>query len=137
MNYLKVILAWLALAGAPGAPTSSPPSAPENIFASPLWDDGKAEFSVYSGVTNRYGQERATDAHLVVVKEDLLRQSLVKSDAGPLPGRTVTAIKLNFIADFPTGTYTYHQMATVMFERATFDVLKETMSHTEGCGITF
>src|SRR5438552_2963919 len=119
MNYLKVILTLLALAGAPGAPTSSPRSArvpaspsvrassppsasapsPENIFASPLWDDGKAEFSVYSGVTNRYGQERATDAHLVVVKEDLLRQSLVKSDAGPLPGRTVTAIKLNFIAD--------------------------------------
>jgi hypothetical protein len=28
-------------------------------------------------------------------------------------------------------------MATVMFERSTLDVLKETMSHTESCGITF
>ena len=122
------------------APTSAAPAAgssPENILASPMWDDGRAEFSVYSGVTNRYGQDRRTNAHLVVVKEDLLRGSLVKSDAGPLPGKTVTAVKLNFIADFRTGTYTYHQMATTMFERATFDVLKETMSHTEGCGITF
>jgi hypothetical protein len=112
-------------------------SGPENILAGAMWDDGRAELSVYTGTTKRYGQDRPTIAHLVVVKEDLLRESLVKSDSGPIPGKTLTAVKLNFIADFPTGTYSYHQMATVMFDRANFEVLKETMSHTEGCGITF
>ena len=119
------------------APAAVAGAGSENILASPMWDDGRAEFSVYTGTTERYGQDRPTVAHLIVVKEDLLRASLVKSEAGPIPGQTVTAVKLNFIADFPTGTYTYHQMATVMFDRGTFDVLKETVSHTEGCGITF
>src|SRR5262249_13023935 len=73
----------------------------------------------------------------IVVKEDLLRGSLVKSEAGPLPGRTLEALKLNFIADFPTGTYSYHQMASVFLDRASLGVLKENMTHSEGCGITF
>ena len=103
----------------------------------PVWDDGKAEFSTYSGTTQAYGKPRATRARIVVVKEDLLRSTLVKSDAGPMPGRTLEALKMIFIADFPTGTYTYHQMASLFLERASLDVLKESMSHTEGCGITF
>jgi hypothetical protein len=103
----------------------------------PVWDDGKAEFSTYSGTTERYGKPRPTRAHIIVVKEDLLRSTLVKSDAGPVPGRTLEALKMIFIADFPTGTYAYHQMASLFFERASLEVLKESMSHTEGCGITF
>ena len=103
----------------------------------PIWDDGKAEFSTYSGTTERYGQPRPTRARTIVVKEDLLRSTLVKSDAGPVPGRTLEALKLIFIADFPTGTYAYHQMASLFFERASLEVLKESMSHTEGCGVTF
>jgi hypothetical protein len=103
----------------------------------PLWDDGKAEFSTYSGTTERYGKPRPTRARIIVVKEDLLRSTLVKSDAGPLPGRTIEALKLIFIADFPTGTYAYHQQASLFFERASLEALKESMSHTEGCGITF
>jgi hypothetical protein len=70
------------------------------------------------------------------VKEDLLRDQLVKSDAGPVPGRTVVVVKMNFAADFQTGTYNYHQMASVFFERTSMDVLKESTSHTELCGIT-
>jgi len=138
---LKVaLIAALALAAAPGPAqrgSAAPGAPPDHPFAQPLWDDGRAEVSVYGGTTLRYGQLRPTTAHLIVVKEDLLRESLVKSDSGPVPGRTLTAIKYNFIADFPTGTYTYHQMATVMFDRRDLTVLKETMSHTEGCGITF
>jgi len=141
MYYLKVaLIAALALAAAPGPAqrgSAAPGAPPDHPFAQPLWDDGRAEVSVYGGTTLRYGQLRPTTAHLIVVKEDLLRESLVKSDSGPVPGRTLTAIKYNFIADFPTGTYTYHQMATVMFDRRDLTVLKETMSHTEGCGITF
>ncbi|HEY6867892.1 MAG TPA: hypothetical protein VI792_11585, partial [Candidatus Eisenbacteria bacterium] len=78
-----------------------------------------------------------TRAFIIVVKEDLVRSTLVKSDAGPVAGRTLEALKMNVIADFPTGTYTYHQMASVFFDRHALGVLKESMSHTEGCGITF
>ena len=111
--------------------------AAEAFGLDPLWDDGKAEFSTYTGTTMRYGKPRPTRASIVVVKEDLVRATLVKSDAGPVPGRTLEALKLNFIADFPTGTYSYHQMATLFFDRTSLTVLKESMSHTEGCGITF
>ena len=140
MYYLKWVpaglAACLALAGA-GILAGAPAVSTSNIASSPLWDDGKAEFSTYVGSTERYGQERPTEARIIVVKEDLVRATLVKSDSGPIPGKTLEVLKLNFLADFPTGTYTYHQMATVMFDRSSLEVLKETMSHTESCGITF
>jgi len=121
---LALVLAARAGAGSPFA-------------LDPLWDDGKAEFSTYSGTTERYGKPRPTTARIIVVKEDLQYSTLVKSDAGPKPGRTLEVLKMNLIADFPTGTYTYHQMASLFLARASLEVLKETMSHTEGCGITF
>lgn len=130
-----VLMAGVALA-LTGAPAAAPPAGNPNPFARPAWDDGRAEFSTYRGTTLRYGQLRDTEVRLIVVKEDLLRDQLVKSDAGPVPGRTVEAIKLNWVSDFRTGTYVYHQMASVFFERATLDPLKEHMSHTEACGIT-
>ena len=128
-------LCALAALGACGAIAKEAPVA--NVALSPLWDDGKAEFDVYSGTTERYGETRPTTVHLIVVKEDLLRASLVKSDRGPVAGKTLEVLKLNFVADFPTGTYSYHQMATVMLARTSLDVLKESMSHTESCGITY
>src|SRR5437867_2204670 len=138
MNYLKCAVAGLALATltACGA-TATGTAGAENIALGPLWDDGKAEFSLYQGTTERYGETRPTEARIIVVKEDLVRSTLVKSDGGPIPGKTVEVLKLNFLADFQTGSYTYHQMATVMFARATLDVLKEAISSTESCGITF
>lgn len=146
MKYLKCWRSISRLAGAivasailtttTAAPRRAAPPA-GNLFVNPLWDDGRAEFSTLTGTTSRYGQTRATEARLIVVKEDLLRGALVKSDAGPVPGRTVEAIKLNFVADFQTGVYTYHQMASVFFNRRTLEVLKEVTSHTEACGITY
>jgi hypothetical protein len=131
-------LGTCALAAVLAGPVAPAPARAGSTFAmNPIWDDGKAEVSTYSGTTVRYGRPRPTRARMVVVKEDLVRATLVKSDAGPLPGRTFEALKLLFIADFPTGTYDYHQMASLFFQRASLDVLKETMSHTEGCGITF
>lgn len=124
----------LAMSMSPGPSDSESPA---NVLADRSWDDGKAEFSIYRGITPRYGQNRSTEMRMIVVKEDLFRDGLVKSERGPMPGRTQEAIKLNVVADFQTGTYTYHQMASVFFDRATMDVLKETMSHTESCGITF
>jgi hypothetical protein len=116
---------------------AAPAGAASAFALDPIWDDGKAEFSTYDGTTERYGKTRVTQARIIVVKEDLVRATLVKSDAGPVPGRTLEVLKMNVIADFPTGTYTYHQMASLFFERMSLEVLKESMSHTEGCGITF
>jgi hypothetical protein len=131
MEALALAALWASAAWA------GPASAKSDLGLRPIWDDGKAEFSSYAGTTERYGKARPTQARIIVVKEDLMRSTLVKREAGPLPGRTLEALKMNFIADFPTGTYTYHQMASLFFERASLDVLKESMSHTEGCGITF
>jgi hypothetical protein len=134
---LVLAMLWPARSGVGAAERANAAPAPVPIFADTLWDDGRAEVSVYTGVTSRYNQPRPLEQRMIVVKEDLLRDSLVKSDAGPVAGRTVTAIKLNTIADFTTGTYAYHQMTSVFVERANARVLKLTMSHTEGCGITF
>lgn len=124
------------LAAAPACSQSATPG-PAHVLADPLWDDGRAEFAIYRGVTPRYGQERATEMRLIAVKEDVLRDAWVKSEQGPIPGRTVEAVKLVIVADFQTGTYAYHQTATVFFDRRSTEVLKEAMSHTEQCGITF
>lgn len=128
------VLAIGAGCGRRGGARSRPP---ENVLANALWDDGRAEISQYAGLTPQGGQERPTIANLIVVKEDLLRTTLVKSDSGPIPGRTLTAIKCNFTVDFRTGTYAEHEMATVMFERSKYAALKETAVHTDGCGLTF
>jgi hypothetical protein len=137
---LIALLACLALAAVAGAAPPRPdpldPTDPAWAVA-PLWDDGKAEFSTYAGTTERYGQIHPTTARIIVVKEDLVRATLVKSDSGPVPGKTVEALKQIIVADFPTGTYTYHQTAALFFARGTLEFLKEAMSHTESCGITF
>jgi hypothetical protein len=135
---VAALTAALALPAFTACGGVSPAPAPvDNLFTSSLWDDGRAEYSIYTGVTARYGQPRSTEARMIVVKEDLVRATLVKSDSGPIPRKTLPAIKLNFSADFQTGTYTYHQAATVMFDRSDMQPLKEVMAHHELCGITF
>ena len=141
MNYLKcfrggsALLLALGLANCGAVADGAP--ARQNVLMNPLWDDGKAELSMYDGTVERYGHPRPATAQMMVVKEDLLAATLVKSDSGPVAGRTLVAIKLNWIVDFQTGTYRYHQMASIQFKRDDHSVLKETMSSTEGCGITF
>ena len=131
---LALALGAAALAAAPPRPAPAPAA---DLLSDRLWDDGKAEYSIYRGTTPRYGEGRPTELRMVVVKEDLFRDALVKSERGPLPGRTVEAIKLNLSAEFRTGTYDYRQTASVFFERRTMKVLKEVMTHHELCGITF
>ena len=127
-------------AGWTGAPVLVPPGA---VFASPrfqdnaLWDDGQAEFSVYRGHFAKYGIPRAFEARFIVVKEDMNRALRVKSDPGPVSGKTATVLKVNYIQDIPTGVYTYHQMTSAFVDRATLATVKLAMSSTEGCGITF
>jgi hypothetical protein len=108
-----------------------------DLFASPLWDDGRAEISQYRGTTLRYGEPRPTRARISIVKEDMLRDARVKSDRGPLKGRTADVLKVVFYAEFPTGSYFYRQAATTFLDRTSLDVLKENMSHFDNCGITY
>jgi hypothetical protein len=142
--FVPLALAVIVGAG-PAAPTTTLRREPPYWYmekypawsTDPIWNDGKAEFSTYVGTTQRYGQARPTTARIILVKEDLVRATLVKSDAGPVPGKTIEALKQIFVADFPTGTYAYHQMASLFFDRASLELLKETMSHTESCGMTY
>ncbi len=119
-------------------PCSRPAGAAERDFAGdPLWDDGKAEFNLYRVEEPRYGKVRKFEARLIVVKEDLRRDSLVKADGGPTPGKTVPVLKLNHVRLIPTGTYDYHQMLSVFLDRSTLQPVKLAMAHFESCGITF
>ncbi len=132
LRALCFALALLGLVG-PAAGDARRPGFAENM----LWDDGRSEFSQYEGTTLRYGEPRPTRARVVIVKEDMLGDARVKSESGPVPGKTVEVLKVVFIAEFPTGSYFYRQYATTFLERKSLEAMKESMSHFDGCGITY
>lgn len=114
-----------------------PRRAAHDVFADSLWDDGRAEITVYEGTIERYGVARPLAARIIVVKEDMDMEQSVKSAAGPVEGRTRPMLKQNLIRDFRTGTYDYHQMCSTFLDRRSGNVAKLVMSSSEGCGITF
>jgi hypothetical protein len=120
-------------AGAPAAPGAAP-----NAFAAgALWDDGRAEIDAYDATVLRYGIPRPLTAYLIVVKEDFSKAQLVKADPGHDPADLRTVLKLNQVLDYRTGIYTYHQMASCFFDRATMDLVKLSLTSNEWCGNTF
>ena len=124
-----LLLEPLAASGTPG---------PEGPFSrNPLWDDGKAEMSLYDVEAPLYGEMRRFEARMIVVKEDFKRDLRVKSDDGPVPGRTQEVLKLNHLRDIPAGTYDEHEMISAHLDRDSMRPVKLTMSHFESCGITF
>ena len=126
---LVVVLASLTMPGALSAAASFSKDA--------LWDDGKAELSLYEVEAPLYGEKRRFEARMIVVKEDFNRELRVKSDDGPVPGKTVEVLKLNHLRTIPAGTYEDHEMVSAFLERDSFRVEKLSMSHFESCGITF
>jgi hypothetical protein len=130
----SVAVLVVALRGADGVPA---PAVSAEFAQSAVWDDGQAEFSVYDGVGKFEGRERNFEAKIIVVKEDFVRDLLVKSDEGPVPGETFTVLKMNYLHDVPTGIYAFHQMVSVFFERESLRPVKLAMSSTEGCGISY
>src|SRR5437868_9851134 len=71
-------------------------SAPGAFFTDPLWSDGKAEFSVYSGhMASRQGSTFPVEAKIIVVKEEFDRRQRVKSDLPPDPAVNFTVLKQN------------------------------------------
>ena len=108
----------------------------DHRFFGPQWDDGLAEISLYEATEVRYGKPRqATEAALIVVKEDHRSDDMVKADD---PRRAdLPAIKLNWAVTVPTGIYTYRQMTSVFLNRATLEPFRQTFSTQEWCGSTF
>jgi hypothetical protein len=109
-----------------------------NSFSTdPLWDDGKAELSLYDAELSLYGERRSFEARMIVVKEDFKKDLRVKSDAGPVPGKTFEVLKLNHLRTIPAGSYDDHEMVSVYLDRDSLGLAKLAMSHFESCGITF
>lgn len=106
------------------------------IFADPLWDDGQGEIAQYRVLERRYGALREAEATLIVVKETLDADALVKADGPTPPARAIEVMKLNHVLTVPTGVYTYRQMASVFLTRERALALKLVVGSQEWCGIT-
>ncbi|MAE60397.1 MAG: hypothetical protein CMJ49_03470 [Planctomycetaceae bacterium] len=138
MGMVVVGAAVLAITATRSGATSRPvfPPIVDGGFFGAAWDDGLAEINMYEATEVRYGKPRAaTEAALIVVKEDHRSEDMVKADdpkRGDLP-----AIKLNWAVTVPTGIYTYRQMASVFMDRRTGEAFRETFSNQEWCGNTF
>ena len=102
-----------------------------------LWDDGKAEVSVYEARDLREGIPRTSRAVLIVVAEDLLPNALVKADRPGETSLTRRVLKLNHVRDIPTGVYTYQQMLSAFLAADRLDPVKLTMTSHEWCGNSF
>jgi hypothetical protein len=102
--------------------------------ASPVWDDGRAEISVYDTRGTKYGIERRYETRILVVKEDVVSGTLEKSSAGPT-AETGEAFKLIVEHDIPTGTYTYHQSVVVHASRHRLVPMSLAMNSIESCGL--
>lgn len=100
----------------------------------PVWDDGKAEYCVYTVEWRRYGRTYSGSALLVLVKEPWAPDLEVKADRPRVDGFEV--LKLNHVRDVTTGIYSYHQMASAFLRRDTGALRKLTASSTEACGIS-
>jgi len=83
----------------------------------PLWDDGRAEVSIYEAVEVRYAQPRTGQVVQILVKEDHLPGTWVKAD-DPSRAGLVPVLKFNWIFKVPTGVYSYEQMLSAFLRRS-------------------
>lgn len=137
---LPALLMGACSDGLSTAPSSEPSfeagaPAETDVFGDVLWDDGQAEIASYRVVQRKYGELRTGEAVLIVVKEELDADALVKAD-GPHHPHTLTAMKLNHVLTVPTGVYTYRQMASLWLTRSGGRPMKLVTSSQEWCGIT-
>jgi len=104
----------------------------------PLWDDGRAEVSLYDARRPQYGKIESYQAVFIVVKEDFDRELLVKADP-PYEGKQlIPVLKLNAVHSYWTPNYPYHFLASVFVRRDDPAALvKLTVGSQEWCGNTF
>jgi hypothetical protein len=131
------ILALVAGAACRGGAVAGAAAGPNPFAASPLWDDGRAEIDAYEATIPRYGIPRSLTAYLIVVKEDFSRKQLVKADPDHEPADLFTVLKLNQVINYQTGIYSYHQMESSFFDRASMEMVKLSLTSNEWCGNTY
>src|SRR5215471_10440891 len=98
-----------------------------------VWDDGRAEYDVYSATERREGSVRPARVVHLIVKEPFDPRTRVKSER---PG-AVDVLKMNQVIDVPTGVYGYHQMLSTFWNRSTGAVVKTSFTSNDSCGNTF
>lgn len=113
----------------------------ENIdytwMKNPYWFDGKAEINFYNATIMRYGHPRDTkEIYHIIVAERHRTDQMVKADEWQRPD-LLPVLKFNFVLNFQTGIYTYHQMASIFFKQEDARVYKMTLTSNEWCGNTF
>lgn len=120
--------------------------APAGVGADPdfyhYWGDGKAEISSYQVVQPRYGEPRQGQAVLILVTEELHRDSFIKVESPGVPAaERCYVLKLNNILKFDTGIYDYSVMGSVYsaVEGADhpFELCKVSLTAQEWCGQVF
>jgi len=124
-------------AGPFGERAAAATAVPNTFARNTLWDDGRAEIDAYQASIRRYGVPRQFTAYLIVVKEDLSKTQLVKAESDHDPGDRLPVLKLNHVIGYQTGIYSYHQMASCFFDRATMDLVKLSLTSNEWCGNTY
>ncbi|MCG3204463.1 MAG: hypothetical protein KCHDKBKB_01178 [Elusimicrobia bacterium] len=102
-----------------------------------LWNDGRAEVAVYDSERIIYGQPRHFKEHLIIVKEDMRMDTLVKAD-DPKKQPIMRVFKLNQIQKIDTQNYPYNYMTSVFVKDDPIQqVVKMTVGSQEWCGNTF
>ncbi len=137
---LLAVTAFPACADSDSAPADSPDRRliqRTDWPRDPVWDDGRAEVCVYDVTGPKEGATRAYSATSIVVKEDMDLAQRVKSDKGPVAGRTASVLKMNLFFDIPTGVYSHHLMSSAFYARDGWRLLKLVTSSQDGCGLTF
>ena len=106
-------------------------------LAGDYWNDGKAEFNIYSGSVARYGEPRAGSRVIhILVRENFAPEALVKADDWRQQG-AYPVLKLNQILHVPTGLYVYQQMHSAFWRVADGELVKATLTSNDSCGNSF
>lgn len=102
-----------------------------------LWNDGRAEVAVYDAERVTYGKPRSFREQILIVKEDLRADTLVKADQ-PKAQKTIRVFKMNQVQKFDTENYPYSILTTVFAPvKEPGRPLKITVGSQEWCGNTF
>lgn len=132
--WVAVLLVWAfpvwVKAGESGSPFSP------KMLSKPLWDDGLAEYSVYTGKEVRYGIPRETEIRHIIVKETFAPGGYVKTDDWKQKG-AFQVIKLNQVIGVPTGSYRYDQMHSSFWKVETGALIKFSLASIDSCGNSY
>lgn len=103
-----------------------------------MWDDGKAEVSLYEAKRPQYSKIRSYEALLIVVKEEFNAKLNVKADP-PFEGKAILPVmKLNAVHSYWTDNYPYHFLLSAFVRRDdSTQLVKMALGSQEWCGNTY